>query len=89
VSLRMFGSLLGALASRPHLWTTAIRQTFTLAPRGWWRTVPFLPIPAREYVSFRAHTQYGTGRHEPDVFDVIDYLEWCRDWHSTNAHRRG
>ncbi|MFM8867788.1 MAG: hypothetical protein ACKOFZ_05830 [Ilumatobacteraceae bacterium] len=89
MSLRGFGSLLDALASRPHLWLTAVRQTFALAPRGWWRTTPFLPIPAREYVSFRTHTQYGSSRREPEVYDVIDYLEWCRDWHSTNARRRG
>ena len=71
MSLRGVGSLLGALASRPHLWLTAVRQTFALAPRGWWKSMPFLPIPAREYVSFRTHTQYGSSRREPEVYDVI------------------
>ena len=67
--------VVGAVLVRPHLWITAGRQLFVLAPRGWWRRAPFLPVPAREYVSFRTHTQYGSGRAEPDVYDVIDYLE--------------
>jgi hypothetical protein len=78
-----------AVLARPYLWVAATRQLFILAPRGWWRQGPFLPVPTREYVSFRTHTQYGPGQSEPDVYDVIDYLKWCRDWHSTNRRRRG
>lgn len=82
------GVILAVLA-RPHLWRTAIRQARLLMPRGWWKQRPFLPVPARAYVAFRTVTQYGNARTEPEVYDVIDYLEWCKDWHSTSRDRRG
>ena len=74
---------------RPRLWSTALAQGFRLAPRRWWSRAPFLPLPAREYLEFRLATQYGGGRRRsPEIRDVIDYLEWCRDWHSTAGRRR-
>ncbi|HEX4979989.1 MAG TPA: hypothetical protein VFV35_07985, partial [Acidimicrobiales bacterium] len=37
----------GALAvlAHPSLWSTAVIQLGRLAPRGWWRRTPFLPLP--------------------------------------------
>jgi hypothetical protein len=63
--------------ARPGLWATALRQARRLAPDGWWRRRPFLPVPPRDYLAFRFETQYGaTG--EPRPRDLVDYLEWCR-----------
>jgi hypothetical protein len=77
------------LAVRPRLWSTALAQGVRLAPRRWWARFPFLPLPAGEYLAFRLATQYGGGRERaPEMSDVIDYLEWCRDWHSTAGRRR-
>ena len=39
----------GAIARRPGLWSTALRQARRLTPTGWWRTPPFLPVPAKDY----------------------------------------
>lgn len=80
---------MAALSRRPGLWVAALRQARLLAPHHWWRRRPFLPVPARSYVAFRTVTQYGNSRTEPEVYDVIDYLEWCKDWHSTGKVRRG
>ncbi|MFM2046760.1 MAG: hypothetical protein RL383_837 [Actinomycetota bacterium] len=73
-----------AVLRRPGLWPTAVRQVLRMAPRGWWRRPPFLPVPPADYVEFRLVTQYGGeylrsgGRVVPA--DVVDYLRWCRDW---------
>jgi len=73
-----------ALARRPGLWLTALTQLLRLAPRGWWRRRPFLPLPDPAYLRFRLQTQYGDDRPaEPG--DVITYLHWCRAW----PHARG
>lgn len=70
-----------AIARRPHLWGTALRTAVRTTRRGWWRRPPFLPLPDREYLRFRAETQYGEpGPPVPE--DVVSYLEWCR------AHER-
>lgn len=73
-----------AVVVRPWLWTTAVRQVLRLAPRGWWRRAPFLPLPPADYMEFRMVTQYGGGHGQPGVpvrpHDVVDYLAWCRDW---------
>lgn len=66
----------------PSLWATAIRQLRRMAPPGWWRRMPFLPVPSGDYLNFRLATQYGsTGQTRdrvPDPVDVLTYLAWCR-----------
>ncbi len=74
--------LAGALAvvRHPSLWTTAVRQLFRLAPRGWWKRPPFLPLPDSSYMKFRLVTAYGDSGGEPRPEDLITYLNWCRAW---------
>jgi hypothetical protein len=71
-----------ALARRPRLWPTAVRQMRRTAAPGWYRRVPFLPVPSGEYLRFRLITQYGDPDHRPEPDDVINYLAWCRQWDS-------
>ncbi|MFZ4811740.1 MAG: hypothetical protein ACOYL9_10380 [Ilumatobacteraceae bacterium] len=68
----------GAVARRPSLWTTAVRQMRRTAPSGWWHRPPFLPVPAGDYLRFRLVTQYGDPHHRPEPDDVVNYLAWCR-----------
>lgn len=77
-----------AVARRPWLWGTAVRQALRLAPNGWWRRPPFLPLPDRRYLAFRLSTQYGSPDHVPEPRDLVDYLAWCRDWHATSRRQR-
>lgn len=53
-------------------------QLFALAPRGWWRRRPFLPLPDNDYLAFRLQTMYGDPEHVPAPDDVVAYLKWCR-----------
>jgi hypothetical protein len=62
-----------------------MRQVRVLAPAGWWRRRPFLPVPPGEYLALRAVTQYGDTGHTPDVDDVVAYLEWARQWRAASA----
>ena len=67
-----------AVARRPRLWGTAMRQARRTTPSGWWRRAPFLPVPDRAYLRFRLVTQYGSPDHPPAPGDVVDYLSWCK-----------
>lgn len=69
-----------AVARRPALWPTALRVARRLAPPGWWRRAPHLPVPDRDYWAFRATTAFGPDDGAPDPHDVVTYLEWCRSW---------
>jgi hypothetical protein len=69
-----------ALAAHPGLWLTAARQLLVLAPPGWWRRRPWLPIPEPEYLRFRLQTAYGDPDRDPEPSDVVTYLHWCRAW---------
>ncbi|MEO7397431.1 MAG: hypothetical protein ABIW84_02600 [Ilumatobacteraceae bacterium] len=69
-----------ALAARPLLWPTAIRQMRRLARPGWYHRPPFLPLPPDAYLQFRLVTQYGDAEHRPESADVVNYLAWCRQW---------
>ena len=66
-----------ALVRHPSLWGVAATQALRLAPSGWWRRSPFLPLPDPAYLQFRLETQYGSS-HEPEPADVVTYLHWCR-----------
>lgn len=78
IQLRWLAPALRALVTEPGLWPTAIRQAFRLAPTGWWRRRPFLPLPTRAYLEFRAVTMYGDATARPRPEDVRTYLRWCR-----------
>jgi hypothetical protein len=68
-----------AVARHPSLWFAGVRQALVLAPRGWWRRRPFLPLPAPDYLRFRLQTAYGgAGDRAPDADDLVTYLRWCR-----------
>ena len=69
-----------AVARRPDLWATALRQVRLLTPGGWWRRAPFLPVPDPAYLRFRMVTAYGGQGGPPRPEDVVTYLHWCRAW---------
>ena len=69
-----------AVARRPDLWLTALTQALRLAPTGWWRRKPFLPLPDEDYLRFRLQTQYGDPSRSPEPHDLVTYLEWCRGY---------
>jgi len=69
-----------AVLRRPSLWATAVHQVRVLAPRGWWRRRPWLPVPDPDYLRFRLVTQYGDPEHAPEPGDVVAYLHWCRTY---------
>jgi hypothetical protein len=69
-----------AVAARPALWATAAVEVLRLAPVGWWRRRPFLPLPDTGYLRFRLKTQYGDAAHVPEPHDLVTWLRWCRDF---------
>ena len=73
-----FAAAAARVALRPWLWPTALRQVLRLAPMGWWRRWPPVPVPDPAYLRFRFQTQYGDPDHRPDPADVVSWLEWCR-----------
>jgi hypothetical protein len=77
-----------AVMQRPSLWCTAVRQAFRLAPNGWWRRAPFIPLPDRRYLLFRLETQYGEAVHSTEPRDLVTYLAWCRSYQRDLRRRR-
>ncbi len=69
-----------AVLARPALWGAGISTLARLAPPGWWRRWPPLPVPDPDYLRFRMATQYGDPGHEPEPADLVAYLEWCRSY---------
>ena len=75
------GSAILAVLRRPSLWWTALVVVVRLAPDGWWRRPPFLPLPDPSYLRFRGVTAYGGDGSAPmDPDDLVTYLRWCRAW---------
>ncbi|MGQ0433428.1 MAG: hypothetical protein ACT452_13580 [Microthrixaceae bacterium] len=71
---------LAIVLRHPSLWWVGLRQVRRLAPKGWWRRPPFLPLPDAAYLRFRLETAYGgAGDQLPEPADLTTYLRWCRD----------
>ena len=58
----------------------AARAYVTHVPDGWYRRMPFLPVPDRAWLRFRLVTAYGDPDRAPEPVDVITWLEWLRGW---------
>lgn len=72
---------LAIVLRHPPLWWVGARQARRLAPRGWWRRPPFLPLPDPDYLRFRLETAYGgAGDQRPEPADLVTYLRWCQDF---------
>ncbi len=72
--------LLFSIAIRPQLWFVALRQALRLAPGGWWKRWPFIPVPDKSLLEMRSIIAYGSdGTVAPPSHDVITYLQWCKD----------
>jgi len=80
MSLKLLIKVTGLLSVRPELWVTAFRQLFKLAESGWWKKLPFLPIPSPELIEFRSKTQYGSLEVEIDAADVLAWLIWSKEF---------
>lgn len=77
-SARWLG-VVAAVLARPVLWPAAVRLVVRMAPRGWWRRRPWLPLPDRAYLRFRLVTAFGP-ESTPQPAEVVSYLQWCRAW---------
>lgn len=66
------------LLLRPWLWPAALARLRSFVPDGWWRRRPFLPLPDRDLIRFRATTMYGDEQAVPAPDDVITWLRWCQ-----------
>lgn len=70
-----------AVLRRPDLWLCAAKTTVGIAPRGWWRQAPFLPLPDHQWMHFRLETAYGGDGSGPVAAeDLVTYLEWKKDF---------
>ena len=86
-SLRWLAKVGFSVLGRPDLWLTALDQGRRMAPTGWWRRVPFLPVPDQGYLAFRLQTMYGDAADQAAPSDLITWLEWCRQWRRSGFAR--
>ena len=81
----MAGVVLRAVLRRPGLTAEAVRLAAAVAPRGWWRRPPHLPLPDSEYRQWRLTTAYGRGDRAPTVREMEEFLAWRRRLRRTRA----
>lgn len=78
-----WASLIAALAARavvnPRLALDLVRTGWAFRSRGWWRRVPFLPLPDVPYLRWRMYTAYGHEEAVPPAGDVIRFARWRRE----------
>ena len=74
------------LLRRPWRLPRAMAAAMALAPLGWWRRRPFLPLPDPSYWQFRMETSSGgDGAEPPSPDEVLEVIEW---FHRMRQRRR-
>jgi hypothetical protein len=72
-------ALAGRAILRPRLALDLIRTAWAFRRRGWWKRLPFLPLPDREYLRWRMHTAYADESAVPPPEDVVRFARWRRE----------
>jgi hypothetical protein len=76
-------ALAGRLAARglvnPRLALDLMRLAWSFRARAWYRRLPFLPLPPRDYLAWRMFTAYGDEHAVPPVEDVVRFARWRRE----------
>ncbi|MGQ0849445.1 MAG: hypothetical protein ACT4OP_10060 [Actinomycetota bacterium] len=65
-------------AEAASLFLELTSMAWALRRRGWWRRRPFVPLPDRAYVEWRAYTAYGDRSARISRSDLASYLRWRR-----------
>ena len=65
-----------------------MRSLVAMAPAGWWRHRPFLPLPDPKYWRFRLETSGGgDGTTPPSPDEVTDVVAWTAAMRRYTRHR--
>jgi len=76
--LRLTFGLAGRAIVRPTLAVDLLTTLWAFRARNWYRHLPFLPLPPREYMQWRMYTAYGQEDVVPPIEDVIRFVRWRR-----------
>jgi hypothetical protein len=74
---RLVLALAGRSLRSPSLAIALVRVAWRFRKRGWYATVPFLPLPPRDYVRWRMYTAYGDYDAVAPAEDVERYARWA------------
>jgi len=74
--LRLVLALVPRAIVRPVLAVDLARVAWRFRRRDWYVRLPFLPVPAGDYVRWRMYTAFGSGEATPSARDVERYARW-------------
>jgi hypothetical protein len=87
ISRQALVGMVMAVLKRPDLWSSAFGALCRMAAPGWWRSAPYLPLPAGGLWAFRMLTAYGDADAAPAPADLLSYLQWCRTTSGSRGSR--
>ena len=68
--------LVGWLAHHPSDVAAIVRAGWRLRRARWWRTAPFLPVPADAYWDFRVSTVNGDDASDVSAEEAVQSARW-------------
>ena len=67
-----------SVVRRPWKIPRLVRAAFVMAPTGWWKRKPFLPLPDKDYWRFRLETSAGgEGDVPPSPDELLEVVDWA------------
>jgi hypothetical protein len=76
--MSLYHGMIRVALRRPGVWPALVGLAWASRGRGWWRRVPFLPLPPPEYLAWRSETAWGEEAGGSDEA-VVRYLHWTRE----------
>jgi hypothetical protein len=75
--LRLGLSLAWRGLRNPKTGLALLRVGWRFRSNDWYRRLPFLPLPASDYVRWRMYTAFGDEHAVPSPDDVVRYARWA------------
>lgn len=75
--IRLVLSLALRSVVNPATGVALLRVGWRFRDRRWYRRFPFLPLPSREYMRWRMHTEYGNYDAMPTAGEIVRYTRWA------------
>ena len=71
-------NVIRAALGQPGMIPDLLSAAWAFRRRGWYKRLPFLPVPSASYMRWRMETAYGDPDAVPSAEELRRFLRWAR-----------
>ncbi len=84
----LYATMARLAVRRPGLIPHMLGAAWAFRARGWYRRIPFLPLPSPDYMRWRLETAFGDADATPTDDETARFLVWATEMRARMRRRR-